>query len=742
MRLRSYHICLLALATTLLAGCASVARYPAEPMRPLSIPPVADRDDSTLLDVQQQAQRRTELQELPTPQIGTPTTAAAGLNPDADVPPIPKQGPFVINIEGVPIATFANEVFGNMLGLTVKIDPQVTALQELVTVNTADRMSGRDMFQVARQILADYGVAVRREGQVTRISVAPSNTSIMPPLIVSGRALPEVPVTHRPIFQLVEMDVVGTNDAARWLSTIYGSEVQVTEMPARNSLLLSGKPDLVQQALAALKVFDRPTMRGRISARLEPAFLSPEQLVQRLSDVLAVQGYSTARTPGGQGSVVMLPVQAANSVLLFATSKEVLDYAIAWARDLDKASPTAGDQSLFYYQVRNTKAADIAAILNGNRIGSTAEREASRGGNAATTAATSATGTNAATSTPNSQSSRSNVSQNGPLIVDEPRNALIYQGDPAQWERMQLLIRQIDRAPRQVMIEVTIAEVTLGNDLSVGVSWFAKSGFRRFNGRISSGNLPGSGNSGGDDGDDDGDSSSSGTGLTYLLDVAGVNRAALNAFASDSRVTVLSRPHLIVKSGSEANIDVGTEIPTITMQTTSSQQTDGNSNLLQSIQYRKTGIITQIKPTVYSDSRVDLEISQEVSEVAGSGVGGSPSIFNRSINTEVSLRDGGSIVMAGLISDRQNRGASGVPLLKDIPLLGNLFKTSTRERSRTELVIMIVPYVIETDARIQAISDAIIDTMESIEIPPRPPVAPPAPVTAPAPALPAPAATH
>ena len=740
MRLRSYHPCLLALAATLLAGCASAGRYPAEPMRPLNIPPVPDRDDSSLLDVQQQAQRRTELRELPTPQIGTSTTAAAGLNPDADVPAIPKQGPFVINIEGVPIATFANEVFGNMLGLTVKIDPQVTALQELVTVNTAERMSGRDMFQIARQILADYGVAVRREGQVTRISVAPSNTSIMPPLIVSGRALPEVPVTHRPVFQLVEMDVVGTNDAARWLSTIYGTEVQATEMPARNSLLLSGKPDMVQQALAALKVFDRPTMRGRISARLEPAFLPPEQLVQRLSDVLAVQGYSTARSPGAQGSVVMLPVQAANSVLLFATSKEVLDYAIAWARDLDRASPTAGDQSLFYYQVRNTKAADIAAILNGNRIGNTDERDASRGGNA-TTGANAGAGTSGSSNAggASNSSSRSNVSQAGPLIVDEPRNALIYQGDPAQWERMQLLIRQIDRAPRQVMIEVTIAEVTLGDDLSVGVSWFAKSGFRRFNGRISSGSLPGTGGGNDDDGDDD-SGSSGGSGLTYLLDVAGVNRAALNAFANDSRVTVLSRPHLIVKSGSQANIDVGTEIPTITMQTTSNQQSDGNTNLLQSIQYRKTGIITQIKPTVYSDSRVDLEISQEVSEVAGSGVGGSPTIFNRSLNTEVSLRDGGSIVMAGLISDRRNQGSNGVPLLKDIPLLGHLFKTTSTERSRTELVIMIVPYVIETDARVQAISDAIINTMENIEMPARPAALSPQPVVAPP--VQAPPASH
>ena len=723
MRMRSVPPFLLALSAMLLAGCAST-RYPREPLPPLGIPPVPERDESALLEVQRQSEQRTELRELPTPRIGTASPAVAGLRADADMPPIPNPGPFVINIEGVPIATFANEVFGNMLGLTTKIDPEVTALQELVTVNTAERLGGAEMFQVARQILSDYGVAVRQEGRVTRISVAPSNTSVMPPLIISGRAHPEVPVTHRPVFQLVEMDVVTTNDAQRWLTTIYGSEIQITEMPARNALLLSGKPNVVQQALSALSVFDRPTMRGRISARLEPAFLPPEQLVQRLSDVLEVQGYSTARAPNAPGSVVMLPVPAANSVLLFATSQQVMDYAIAWARELDKASPTAGDQSLFYYQVRNTKAADIAAILNGSSI---TRQEEDR--DAGTTVAT--TSSDAPAQPAASRRSTATRRSQGPLIVDEPRNALIYQGDPAQWERMQLLIRQIDRAPRQVMIEVTIAEVTLGNERSLGVSWFAKSGFSRFNGRLSSGQLPGA--PGGDDDDDEGGGGSSG--LTYLLDVAGVNRAALNAFANDSRVTVLSRPHLIVKSGSEANIDVGTEVPTVTMQTTSNQQTDGNTNLLQSIQYRKTGIITRIKPTVYSDSRVDLEISQEVSEAlplsSGGGIGGSPAIFNRSLNTEVSLRDGGSIVMAGLISDRQTRANSGVPLLKDVPLLGSLFRSTTREQSRTELVIMIVPYVIETDERIQAISDAIINTMEAIDMPRRDPVVQPLPAPTP-----------
>src|SRR5690606_21344924 len=158
------------------------------------------------------------------------------------------------------------------------------------------------------------------------------------------------------------------------------------------------------------------------------------------------------------------------------------------------------------------------------------------------------------------------------------------------------LIRQMDKEARQVMIEMTIAEVTLDDNEEFGVSWFAKGDAGRFNGNINFGTLPIAGATGGN-------------GLTYLLDVAGESRAMLKAFADDSRVSILSTPRLMVKSGEEATIDVGTEVPTITARQTSPQQVDGNTGLLQSIQYRKTGIILSIKPTVYSEDRVDIELS-------------------------------------------------------------------------------------------------------------------------------------
>jgi general secretion pathway protein D len=297
--------------------------------------------------------------------------------------------------------------------------------------------------------------------------------------------------------------------------------------------------------------------------------------------------------------------------------------------------------------------------------------------------------------------------------VDEPRNALIYQGEPAQWERMLTLIRQMDKAPRQVMIEVTIAEITLSNTTDVGINWFALHGFGRFNGKIWSG--PGAGGT---------DSATVGSGLTWLLnDAAGQNRAVLKAMAQDSRVNILSTPRLMVKSGSEASMDVGDEIPTVSMTTTSGQQSGGSTNLLQSIQYRKTGVLLKIKPTVYSDNRVDIDLSQEVSKASDdapsqstAASAASPTIRNRVLTTSLTLKDGETIIMGGLMSSDNSDGNSGVPLVKDIPLLGNLFKSRKKVTEKKELVLVIVPYIVENDEHAAAVSQAIMDRAEFLEL--------------------------
>ncbi|MCD9047789.1 secretin N-terminal domain-containing protein [Luteimonas sp. MHLX1A] len=696
----------IAFAVTLLAACASPHERTRAPA-PLAVPAKPQYVQADPI-VDNSAQP-TDLVQSATPRVDMPSSASVSLGSGEMLPPMPDT-PVRINVQDLPITVLANEVFNNILGLNLNIDPQVAQLQELVTLNTQENLRPIELFRLTRQVLAEYGVSVEFEGGLVQLRMAAQGTSATPPLVVSGRALPSVPTSHRPVFQLIELEVVRSGDAVRWLTTLFGQELRITEETARNAILLQGRPSQVRQAIEALRVFDRPLMRGRVSTRLEPVFMTADELSNRLTEVLNLQGYSANRSAGSPASVIVLPIAAANSVIVFATSQDTLNYAVSWARELDRPSQHAGSESMFYYQVRNTKAIDIASVLTNSLQGTTAN----------TPAATAEAGT--AGGAPSQGAAAVRTAPGSSILVDEPRNALIFQGDPAQWERMLGLIRQMDRAPRQVMIEVTIAEVTLNDDLEYGLSWFAKNGWGRFDGSIYSGSGSG-GNNPGPSG-----------GLTYLVDVAGQNRLALTALASDNRVSILSTPRLLVKSGSEASIDVGTEVPTVTMTTTSNQQTDGNTNLLQSIQYRKTGVILNIKPTVYSDDRIDLEISQEVSEALplnSDSTAGSPSIFNRSLNTSLSLRDGGSVVMAGLISTSNTNTESGIPFIKDVPVLGNLFKSQTVKQAKTELVLLIIPYIVESQDQATELSRVVADRFDLLDLEEALPVQPPGPVLPP-----------
>lgn len=668
---------------------------------------------------------RTELRELPTPPpAGEAGLHSAGVSIQDTLPPGLHGQPVSVNLVGLPLPTFINEVLGNSLGLTFQLDPEIEKLNQLVTLRTSRPQSPAEFYRIARQVLGDYGVEMIVEGPVVKVRTAAAGSSLEPPILYTGRALPEVPVTHRPVFYLMQLNTIRSSEALRWLNSIYGADVKVEDSPERNAVLLSGRPDRVRQAAEAVQVFDRPSMRGRLSTRLEPAFMSADQLATKLTEVLVAQGYGASTTLSSPASILAMPVPAVNSVILFAADPTVLRHAAAWARDLDRPNPASGDRSIFYYQVRNTKASDIASVLGGTI--------SARTPSATTIPATGNPNAGAVPSpeaAPNRASSAGNLGIGSGLAVDEPRNSLIFQGEPAEWERLLPLIRQMDREARQVMIELTIAEVSLDNNEEFGINWFAKTSPGRFNGNLSFGTLPEAAGPVG------------GSGLTYLLDVAGQSRAMLRAYANDQRVTILSTPRLMVKSGEEARIDVGTEVPIITSRNTSPQQTDGTSSLLQSIQYRKTGIILSVTPTVYSDDRVDLTLSQEVSEALPLGEGdsiGSPSIYNRSVGTSLSLRDGSSIVIGGLMSQRRSGGGNGIPFLKDVPVLGNLFKSQNNNRNKTELVLMIVPYIVGSNERATELTRAIGDQLELLELPSAPLLPPPGAELYPVPSQPSP----
>ena len=189
---------------------------------------------------------------------------------------------------------------------------------------------------------------------------------------------------------------------------------------------------------------------------------------------------------------------------------------------------------------------------------------------------------------------------------------------------------------------------------------------------------------------------------------------ALKALAQDSLIRVLSSPNITVRDGKSAGIVVGKEVPVITQEATSDIQKEGSSAIIRSVQYRSTGVSLTVTPTIHARGVVTLEIDQSVTkaEKTTSSDIDSPTILNRSLNTEVVVGDGQTIVLGGLISDEGAEGESGVPFLKDIPLLGYFFKSQTRSTDRTELIIMITPRIIRNAWQIDEMREAIFEGLE------------------------------
>ena len=695
-----------ATVVALFAGACAAPRVKLP--EPLPLPAPAGGSEGFVQNQDTQAQRDS-LQRSATPAIpgSGASSLAAGIDGEA-IPPL-KGGAVNVNIEGMPVPAFINEFFGSILGVGFQMEPQVARASDLVTLRTPGPQSPQSFYRLAVQVLRSYGINTEYTSGMVFFRRGQAGSLGQVPLIVSGRTLPEVPISHRPVFQLMELQSVRSNDVVNLMNVAFkDTGLTIQTESSRNAVILMGKPELVRQAGEAIRVLDRPFMRGRVSARLEPAFVTAAELSKRLVEVLGAEGYSASLYTAGGASgtaILVLPLEAANAVLVFAADRGVLEHSVEWARSIDKPNPTAGSDGLFYYMVKNTQAKEIVQTITGLRAGSDSTRDPARDtidgsqvGLASAPAAAAATA---------SAPGAGDLAK-GKLSLDEPRNAIIYQGSATDWGRLLPLIQQMDRAPRQVMIEVTVAEVTLTNDQEFGVAWLARnSDLGKFNGNISSGTLNSS-------------STPGGPGLNYILDIGGQARASLKALASEDRISVLSTPRVMVKSGEEASFDVGTEVPTISSQATSGIQTGGNTGIIQTVQYRKTGIMLNVRPVVYSDDRVDIELRQEVSEalpVGADSAVSSPAIFNRSYSTSLSLKDGSAILIAGLMSQRDTVGDSGVPYLKDVPVLGNLFKTQKRGNNKTELVLMIVPYIVESDAQAEELTRSLSQRFELLDLP-------------------------
>jgi general secretion pathway protein D len=671
MSLTLRPIALAAGAMLALSGCAPLA-----PVIPNPLPVVRPASDAP---TQGEVNERGTTRVTPGPKA--PEVESPKLAVTAPVAQPRDEVVAAVNLQQVALPTFIQVVYADVLKKNVSVDPAVIARPDLVTFKTGNGQTAAQVETAVRLLLKSYGLSVIDVAGLVRVVPDNANQGGDLPGIRYGAALPEVPPSLRPIFQLIPLESVRQVDVTGWLRTLFGDRIKVQEDATRNAVLISGNPDNVKAAVEALAVLDQPVLKGRNSMTLTPAFLSADDLARRLVEVLAAEGYAvhpvgSPVTPGGiRSPIILLPVSSLNQVFVFANGDKVAAHVAQWAKTLDRPNERGVGKNLFTYAVKHKDAEQLAATL---------ERVLGGGGTAAANAAPAAGGASTATTA---------VSRSSSVVVDKATNTLIFQVSPDEFGQMSALLQSLDKPTKSALIEVTVAELKLDDDMRLGVQWLTDhmetgGGYKSTAG----GRVDSSG------------------GFTFqLFNRAGAARVAIDALASNTRATILSSPRLMARNGETALIQVGDEVPVLSSQLGSNTSGGGNTGqLLATYQYRSTGVILKIKPVIHSGDQIDLDISQEVSQPVSvaTGLTTTPTISTRKVETKLTLRNGSTMLLAGLIDGTASDVDGGVPLLKDIPLLGSLFKNQVVKKARREMIILITPYIANDSTEAEVITDS------------------------------------
>lgn len=291
------------------------------------------------------------------------------------------------------------------------------------------------------------------------------------------------------------------------------------------------------------------------------------------------------------------------------------------------------------------------------------------------------------------------------LMADEINNVVLVYGTKSEYDKVEATLKRLDVAPTQVLIEASIIEVTLTDELKYGLQW-------AFN-DPSRGGLTGVGVLSTVAGAAIG---ATPAGFSYTLrNSAGDVRAVLNALAEKSLVKVISSPSLMVLDNHTASIAVGNQQPVKMGETTGT-----GGNVTTNIQYKDTGVSLGVTPSVNAGNMVTMQLNQSVTDVGlVDAATGQRSFLQRQLSSKVAVRSGESLVLGGLIRDNTSNGKSGLPGLQDLPLIGALFGANTTSVNRTELLVIITPRVVRTEQDMRQVGQDLKDRMKTL-YPPTP----------------------
>jgi general secretion pathway protein D len=723
---------LFALVIALAAASCAPTEGPSRPLSPQLLPDTdhADTRVNGPIDGPMPLAR-------PSVSYGTPGTVSLPAQQDAGA------GDVSLDFADTDIREVVAQILGQILRVNYTIDP---AVHGTATLHTVTPLARSQLLPTLQALLSETGATLVDTDGLYRVL----------PAGAAGAAGPQGPAAGGGVAglaaggataggQLLPLRYASAVDLAKVLQPYAGQNARVAVDPGSNSLIISGQPE-ARDALAALaQAFDINLLAGQSYALLPAPQGAAADFASALETAFRAQG-------GGLTNVVrVVPMERVGSVLLVASEPQYIDEARR-VYDLVQARQRQTVRNWHVYYLQDSKAEDAAYVLQeaftpdnitATPSGSGTSNQASAGattgtaggtaaggmsgdtGINATSAATGggigssgvgagsglaggadaqsggATGSGSPSGTPTQTAanpllggldSGAGGSASGAdalrIIPDVQNNSVLIFATQDEEDRINAMLRKIDIVPLQVRIDATIAEVTLNSELQYGTQFFFRSG--GINGILNntaqtttlvtpaatalSPTFPG-----------------------FILSgsAAGGAPIALQALQAVTTVKVLSSPELMVLDGQTAHLQVGDLVPYLT---SSAQSSVANSAVINNINYQPTGVIMNVTPRVSENGLVTLDISQQVSAINTSvtttttGIS-SPTFSEQDVSSRVIVQDGQTVGLAGLITDNLSKTNSGIPFLKDIPLIGLLAGTQKNTRVRSELLVLITPHV-------------------------------------------------
>jgi len=606
-------------------------------------------------------------------------------------------GEITLNFEGQGIQEVVHAILGHMFEENYVIAPGVSGE---VTFSTARPIKRDQVMSVLEMLLRWNGATlIWREGRYHVVPVSDAvRGNLVPRTDSAGNARGyEV--------MAVPLEFVSAGKMAEILEPWVREDAIFNADNARNLLFLAGTQFELNNYLQIVETFDVDWLAGVSVGIFNLRRIEVDELLPELQAVFGEEG----ETPLA-GMFRFMPLQRLNAVMVITQNEHYLEEAGKWIRRLDRSSPEASSR-LYVYRVKNLEAQVLAGYLS-DLFGTGGGRGTSRSRESRSSLAP---GLERATASSVSEFQRAQserqsdggdsrgaqgslqLGEDGEVRITavEETNSLLIQAPPSQYDGILSAIERLDEEPLQVMIEAQIIEVTLNDSLRYGVNWYLA------NQAPESGDFPeGSGFSASRD--EDTFRLGSG-GVIGSITRRGVDRtfvsAAINLLEDVSDVRTLSSPSLLVRNNSEANINVGRQVP---IQSTT--VSGGTDRVFGSTQYLSTGVILTVRPRVNPGGLVYLEVEQEVSSPSDLGEDRNPAVDTRRVTTDVAVQSGQTVILGGLIQETDGEGRSGIPGLSRIPGLGRLFGSRQRELSRSETLVLITPTVLESTARLEEVS--------------------------------------